>query len=125
MISSSTTVCPYKVIEACSQCWINKKVSEKHSAVNCCWLQHEWRANNSYILMPKEIELRPLPTRSRSGGLSLCSRILHDNCCTRRSCSYAHSEEELQVWRWMANHQGKIKRSLLPSVFAYNQQVEP
>ena len=100
--------CPYKVIAACSECWNNDKVSEQRGDAGRCCAQHAPSGNVVYVLMPEEIELRALPTQCLSGQFRMCKRI-HRAIprCTYPGCTFGHTEEELQVWRWMAEHHGK------------------
>jgi len=55
--------------------------------------------------MPEEIELRAPPTRRRSGRFIMC-RNIQRGCLYYPGCRFGHSEEEMQVWSWMAAHQG-------------------
>jgi len=111
----SSTACPFKVIEACRRCWNNKTLTKRQSAADRCWLNHPLSDSVVFILMPDEIEIRPLPTQCRSRQFEMCRHIQRISYCTYPGCKFAHSEAELKLWRWMAKHQGNsyLYRKLL------------
>ena len=64
--------------------------------------------------MPDKIAIRALPTRRLSRRFELCRNIQRTSLCTYYyRCAFAHSEEELKVWSWMAEHQGNSHSSTL------------
>jgi len=115
------TECPYRVTKVCSTCWRSGKIIDQTTPTTdiICHHDHKWNASDvTFLIMPAKKLLKPLPHRyPRDLSFSICWHIINQNRCDRADCSFAHSEEEITVWQWMATNKGKF---LHDSVFCYS-----
>ena len=58
-----------------------------------------------FLMNQPKKQLRPLPTNIRKyPWIRICRR--RNNCNYGLQCTFAHSEEETKVWRWMMESGG-------------------
>ena len=112
--STGTKLFPFNIIEACESCWRQGKQvcvkDETRDRCNSRGIGHNWSINaRVYLTQPGNKELR-LPPRKFPQNLEfvLCWDIQNKGRCTFRGavCQFAHSKEEIMVWKWMISNKG-------------------
>jgi len=106
-----STRCPYRVIEICNTCWTrsnSKDVVMKSTKANqCSKVGHPW-IGISFLILPCKKLLGSLPpTIPRNLNFAICWDLARQKRCRRPDCSFAHCEEEIAVWKWMVQNNGK------------------
>ena len=93
------------VIKVCKTCWGNgkvvgqSKIDDKH-----CWDgSHEWFRNTRYLKIPEYKVIRR-PNRGRR-DITICEKAKYNKACSE-ICYKAHSNAELQVWKWLFKNDG-------------------
>ena len=107
-----STPCPHRVIEICNMCWTrsNSKdvVPKSLKANHCSKVGHPW-VGVSYLILPcKKLLANLPPTIPRNLKFTICWDVgARKKRCQRSDCSFAHSEEEIAIWKWMVQNNGK------------------
>jgi len=105
------TACPYQVIEICNNCWTrsnSKDVVTKSSKGNhCSKVGHPWLGVSFLILPCRKLLANLPPTIPRNLNFSVCWDLTKHKRCRRGDCTFAHCEEEMAVWKWMVQNNGK------------------
>jgi hypothetical protein len=104
------------VVVACSICLqrgtINKQGTGKASdRCNVSGVSHPWEANKAYVLMPSRKRVNQLPKRiPMNSNFALCRHMLSKRDCNwvNGGCQFAHSQEEIDLWKWMVVNNGNI-----------------
>ena len=100
----------YNVSRVCSVCWTQRKVSERKSRTSsqCRLGSHVWNDYSAtFLIVPGNKVLRPLPAKCpRDLNFIICWDVENNGNCYRTVCSFAHSNEEIEVWKWMARNKG-------------------
>ena len=107
--------CPHRILDVCRACWSTGARSEKDPNKNVCSNKsqaHQWSHNVMYLVVPANKVLRNLPhTIPRSGNFVLCTHVAERRPCHRETaCQFAHSEIEMQVWKWMVDNKGRYRQ---------------
>lgn len=99
---------PYRVIKICPVCWKKRRVSQKKGSQ--CREGHIWKDSESPCLMlPCKLTVRPLPKKyPQDLGFTICWSIINKKRCDFVGCSYAHTKEEIEMWKWMARNKGQL-----------------
>lgn len=104
--------CPLTIMKACSVCYHSvKKLSGKRATGNRCTNGHDWDAHKVvYVVVSSKKVVRRLPQRKRSKWwtrtFQMCKRAKKD-CRFSSNCRFAHSTEEIKLWTWMEENEGK------------------
>jgi len=105
------TPCPYRVIEICSTCWTrsNSKdvITKSLKGDHCAKVGHPWIGVSFLILPCKKLLANLPPTIPRNMSFAVCWDLAKHKRCHRGSCTFAHCEEEIAVWKWMVQNKGK------------------
>ena len=106
------SVCPFVLVEVCETCWkfhgvITEKNGKHHGAQE--W-KHDWKKFATFLLLPSRKTVGPVPKNHK---FVLCYHAGKKRGCTYRyhsgrQCKFAHSSEEIKVWKWMLNNDGKL-----------------
>lgn len=97
----------------CAQCWRDGLASEPDKALKYCAAKarHSWTKERRVLLVTslekkKWVIVRPLPfAKNYPQQYDICAHIAKQRKCTfTGNCTYAHSEEEKEVWTFMKNH---------------------
>ena len=108
-VANAGKKCPYRIISVCFACYkLGKLVGRKSPTSTQCASGHAWNDSTAiFLIMPAKKVLRPLPPKyPRDLSFSVCWDIIKKKKCCRNPCSFAHSEEEVKVWKWMAENKG-------------------
>uniref|UniRef100_UPI0037E75EB9 zinc finger CCCH domain-containing protein 7B-like isoform X2 n=1 Tax=Semicossyphus pulcher TaxID=241346 RepID=UPI0037E75EB9 len=98
---------------ACVQCWQGRLVSEPDKVLKYCnaKARHTWTKERSVLLVKsversKWVQVRPLPhAKNFPLNYELCAQILrHGKCSYPGKCTFAHSQEEKDMWMYMKNN---------------------
>lgn len=97
--------CP-EVVEVCQTCWKRGQKSFQQPGKDKCQRDHSnWSCNIVFLLKPSLKELRPLPrTIPRGLNFIICKYISEGKKCAYTGtgpCQYAHSQDELEAWKYM------------------------
>ncbi|XP_013417543.1 helicase with zinc finger domain 2 isoform X2 [Lingula anatina] len=103
-------VCNYKVLYVCGPCFRQGNIKTKNKDQDRCaaGLGHQWEANKVCLLQGPNKIIRALPKRIPTG----LKFVICKNLSTRRSCDFArgglcqfaHSNEEIEVWKWQVQN---------------------
>ncbi|XP_019122488.2 zinc finger CCCH domain-containing protein 7B isoform X1 [Larimichthys crocea] len=96
---------------ACAQCWRDGRISEPDKALKYCTAKarHLWTKDRWILLVMSErskwVQVRPLP-HNKNPPLQyyMCSQILEKRKCNTGNCTFAHSQEEKEMWMYMKNN---------------------
>ncbi|KAL3877847.1 hypothetical protein ACJMK2_035491 [Sinanodonta woodiana] len=104
--AGSEDLCPFVVNEVCGTCWTKGLLSFQDSSKDRCQKSHaNWIRNKIYLHSPSNKEVRPLPRKVPAGfNFIVCKYVRERNKCQYTGggpCQFAHSNEELEVWKWM------------------------
>ncbi|TKS91594.1 Zinc finger CCCH domain-containing protein 7B [Collichthys lucidus] len=96
---------------ACAQCWRDGRISEPDKALKYCTAKarHPWTKDRWILLVMSErskwVQVRPLP-HNKNPPLQyyMCSQILEKRKCNTGKCTFAHSQEEKEMWMYMKNN---------------------
>uniref|UniRef100_A0A3Q1EYM7 Zinc finger CCCH-type containing 7Ba n=1 Tax=Acanthochromis polyacanthus TaxID=80966 RepID=A0A3Q1EYM7_9TELE len=98
---------------ACAQCWRDGQVSDPDKALKYCMAKarHAFTKERRVLLARssegrKWVQIRPLP-RAKNFPMyyDMCAQILEKRKCTYTgNCTFAHSEEEKEMWMYMKNN---------------------
>ncbi len=92
-------------------CWKTGVKSVQYGQKDRCSAKnrsHIWSLNNMFLITPQNKEIRPLPKKIPSNFI-ICRHILAKKACdyAHGYCQFAHSQEEIDVWKWMVQNKGK------------------
>jgi len=109
---SSDGTCP-EVVEVCQTCWKNGQKTTQQPGKDRCQREHaNWSCNIVFLLKPSMKELRALPrTIPRGRNFLICKYISEGKKCGyvgAGPCQYAHSQDELEAWKYMCQHSSKL-----------------
>lgn len=112
--AAATVRCPYQILEICSSCWKTGAQNEKAKDKDLCCNKsrpHQWSINRSYLVIPARKVLRPLPhTIPSKLKFVICIHVREKRQCTRETvCQFAHSETEMELWKWMVMNRGEFR----------------
>uniref|UniRef100_S4RZY1 C3H1-type domain-containing protein n=1 Tax=Petromyzon marinus TaxID=7757 RepID=S4RZY1_PETMA len=94
----------------CSQCWRNGQVTEPEATLKYCnsKARHTWSKERRVLLVmsperKKWTQIRPFPTpKNVPLQFDLCAHVAKGKKCTfLGNCTFAHSQEEKEVWTYM------------------------
>uniref|UniRef100_A0A671R2V4 Zinc finger CCCH-type containing 7Ba n=1 Tax=Sinocyclocheilus anshuiensis TaxID=1608454 RepID=A0A671R2V4_9TELE len=97
----------------CSQCWKDGLVSEPDRALKYCTAKarHSWTKDRRVLLVKsherkKWVSVRPLPfAKTFPQQYDICIHVLKQRKCHYiGNCSFAHSQEEKDLWTYMKNN---------------------
>ncbi|XP_039976336.1 zinc finger CCCH-type containing 7Ba isoform X2 [Xiphias gladius] len=97
----------------CAQCWRDGLVSEPDKALKYCTAKakHTWTKDRRVLLVKsleknKWVQVRPLPhAKNFPVQYDICTQILEKRKCNyTRKCTFAHSQEEKEMWMYMKNN---------------------
>jgi len=105
-----STPCPYQVIEICNQCWTrsNLIIAKSPKAEQCSKVGHPWIGVSFLILPCKKLLAALPPTIPRNLNFAVCWDLAKQKRCRRGDCTFAHCEEEIAIWKWMVQNNGKL-----------------
>ncbi|XP_017272166.1 zinc finger CCCH domain-containing protein 7B isoform X1 [Kryptolebias marmoratus] len=98
---------------ACAQCWREGLISEPDKALKYCnaKARHTWTKERRVLLVrsserSKWVQVRPLPhTKNFPLHYDMCAQILRKKKCNYTgNCTFAHSQEEREMWMYMKNN---------------------
>ena len=108
--------CPYRVIEICNPCWTRSKevITKSEKSSHCKKVGHPWIGVSFLILPCKKLLANLPPTIPRSLNFAVCWDLANHKRCRRPGdCTFAHCDEEIAVWKWMCQNNGRsIEHSL-------------
>ncbi|XP_019962418.1 zinc finger CCCH domain-containing protein 7B-like isoform X2 [Paralichthys olivaceus] len=102
-----------KIKLACAQCWRDGLISEPDKALKYCTAKarHIWTKDRRVLLVrslmrQKWLQVRPLPNaKNLPLQYEMCAQILKKKVCNYiGNCSFAHSQEEREIWTFMKNN---------------------
>jgi len=107
--------CPFALVEVCETCWkfhgaITEKNGKHYGSQN--W-KHDWKKFSTYLLLPSRKTVGPVPKKvAENHKFVMCRHAGKKRGCTYRyhsgrHCRFAHSSEEIEVWKWMLNNDGQ------------------
>uniref|UniRef100_A0A8C1TXB6 Zinc finger CCCH-type containing 7Ba n=1 Tax=Cyprinus carpio TaxID=7962 RepID=A0A8C1TXB6_CYPCA len=97
----------------CSQCWRDGLVSEPDRALKYCTAKarHSWTKDRRVLLVKSQerkkwVAVRPLPfAKTFPQQYDICIHVLKQRKCHYiGNCSFAHSQEEKDLWTYMKNN---------------------
>jgi len=101
---------PFILIEICETCWrfhgvVTEKNGKHHGSQR--W-KHDWKKFSVFLLLPSRKTVGPVP---KNHNFVMCRHAGKRRGCTYRyhsgrQCKFAHSSEEIEVWKWMLNNDG-------------------
>ncbi|XP_047428625.1 zinc finger CCCH domain-containing protein 7B-like [Mugil cephalus] len=98
---------------ACAQCWRDGLISEPDKTLKYCSAKarHMWTKERRVLLVKspersKWVQVRPLPhAKNFPLYYDMCAQIRDKKKCNYSgNCTFAHSEEEREMWMYMKNH---------------------
>lgn len=98
---------------ACAQCCRDGQISDPDKALKYCTAKarHVFNKERSVLLArsserSKWVQIRPLPhAKNFPMYYDICTQILEKRKCTYTgNCTFAHSEEEKEMWMYMKNN---------------------
>jgi len=113
--ASVGAACPFVVIEVCETCWrfhgVITEENGKHSGSQS-W-KHNWKNFSTFLLLPSRQTVSNVPQQvAEKHEFVMCYHAHKKRGCTYRyhtgrQCKFAHSSDEIEVWKWMLNNDGK------------------
>jgi len=116
--ASVDSTCPFVLIKVCETCWrfhgvITEENGKHYGSQN--W-KHDWKKFATFLLLPSRKTVGPIPRRgAETHKFAMCYHAGKKTGCTYRyhsgrgrQCRFAHSSDEIEVWKWMLNNGGKI-----------------
>ncbi|KAM4716523.1 zinc finger CCCH domain-containing protein 7B-like isoform 1-T2 [Anableps anableps] len=112
--SSAGTSLNLKMKFACAQCWRGGLISEPEKGLKYCTAKakHTWTKERRVLLVrsterTKWVQVRPLPhAKNFPMYYDMCAQILEKRKCNfPGNCTFAHSQEEKEMWMYMKNHE--------------------
>uniref|UniRef100_A0AAQ6A458 C3H1-type domain-containing protein n=1 Tax=Amphiprion ocellaris TaxID=80972 RepID=A0AAQ6A458_AMPOC len=106
---------------ACAQCWRDGQISDPDKALKYCTAKarHVFTKERRVLLArsserSKWVQIRPLPhAKNFPVYYDICTQILEKRKCTYTgNCTFAHSEEEKEMWMYMKNNDCELLKSL-------------
>lgn len=100
----------------CGQCWKDGLLSEPDRALKYCSAKarHSWTKDRKILLVKcqerkKWVAVRPLPfAKTFPQQYDICVHVLKQRKCNYiGNCTFAHSEEEKELWTYMKNNNFK------------------
>ncbi|XP_009297350.2 zinc finger CCCH-type containing 7Ba [Danio rerio] len=97
----------------CAQCWKDGLLSEPDRALKYCTakVRHSWTKERRVLLVKsherkKWVSVRPLPfAKTYPQQYDICAHVLKQRKCHYMgNCSFAHSQEEKDLWTYMKNN---------------------
>ncbi|KAF7646029.1 hypothetical protein LDENG_00194770 [Lucifuga dentata] len=97
----------------CAQCWWGGLVSEPDKTLKYCTAKarHTWTKERPILLVKsleksKWVQVRPLPhAKNFPMQYDICTQIIEKRKCTYSgNCTFAHSQEERDMWMYMKNN---------------------
>ncbi|XP_070838208.1 zinc finger CCCH domain-containing protein 7B-like [Chaetodon trifascialis] len=97
----------------CGQCWLGGLISEPDKALKYCTAKarHTWTKERCVLLVKspersKWVQVRPLPhAKNLPLHYDMCAQILGKRKCNYPGkCTFAHSQEEKEMWMYMKNN---------------------
>ncbi|CAM9406118.1 unnamed protein product [Lampetra planeri] len=101
---------PFRMKCVCSQCWRNGQVTEPEATLKYCnsKARHTWSKERRVLLVmsperKKWTQIRPFPNpKNVPLQFDLCAHVAKGKKCTfLGNCTFAHSQEEKEVWTYM------------------------
>ncbi|KAM4535426.1 zinc finger CCCH domain-containing protein 7B-like [Fundulus diaphanus] len=110
--SSAGTSLNMKMKFACAQCFRDGLISEPDKALKYCTAKarHAWTKDRRLLLVrsserSKWVQVRPLPQTRIPLQYDMCAQILEKRKCNYTgNCTFAHSQEEKDMWKYMKNN---------------------
>ncbi|XP_034448955.1 zinc finger CCCH domain-containing protein 7B-like [Hippoglossus hippoglossus] len=102
-----------KIKLSCAQCWRDGLISEPDKNLKYCTAKarHIWTKDRRVLLVrslmrQKWVQVRPMPNNKNIPlQYEMCAQILKKKICNYiGNCSFAHSEEEREIWTYMKNN---------------------
>ncbi|XP_054892071.1 zinc finger CCCH-type containing 7Ba isoform X2 [Poeciliopsis prolifica] len=99
---------------ACSQCWRDGLISEPDKGLKYCSAKarHAWIKERRVLLVrsserSKWVLVRPLPhAKNFPLYYDMCAQVLEKRKCNYTgNCTFAHSQEEKEMWMYMKNNE--------------------
>ncbi|XP_072224323.1 zinc finger CCCH domain-containing protein 7B-like [Leuresthes tenuis] len=120
---------------ACAQCWRDGLISEPDKGLKHCTAKarHMWTKERRVLLVKspernKWVEVRPLPHAKNPLQYDMCIQILEKRKCNYPgNCTFAHSQEEKEMWMYMKNNDLRDMQQIYDmwlALAAHNQQAE-
>lgn len=112
--SSAGTSLNLKMKFACAQCWRDGLISEPDKILKYCSAKarHLWTKDRRVLLVrsserSKWVLVRPLPhAKNFPWQYDMCAQILEKRKCNYTgNCTFAHSQEEKEMWMYMKNNE--------------------
>ena len=117
-------------MEVCETCWKRGQLTLQSPGKDRCLKNHaNWSCNIVYLLSPSKKELRPLPKKIPKGlNFCICKYIQENKKCAYTGtgpCQYAHSNEELEAWRYMCmNNREWLSSPLIYLAVVFNGRLK-
>ena len=107
---------PFVLAEVCETCWkfhgvITEKNGKHCVSQNRDW-KHDWKKFSTFLLLPSRKTVGPIPKQvAQNHKFVMCRHVGQKRGCTYRyhsgrQCRFAHSSDEIEVWKWMLNNDG-------------------
>ena len=89
--------CPYRVKAMCYSCYLQGKNMKDAK----CGHSKE-SSGVVYLTIPGHKRIRNLPkTIPKNYNFAICFSMKNNKCQSHVECTFAHSQEEIEVWQWM------------------------
>jgi len=104
------STCPFVLVEVCETCWKFHGVVTEKNGKHCGsqnW-KHDWKKFSTFLLLPSRKTVGPVPKNHK---FVMCRHAGKKRGCTYRYhsgrlCKFAHSSDEIEVWKWMLDNDG-------------------
>ncbi|KAK2916965.1 hypothetical protein Q8A67_001339 [Cirrhinus molitorella] len=115
----------------CSQCWRNGLVSEPDLALKYCTAKarHSWTKDKRVLLVKSQekkkwVTVRPLPfAKTFPQQYDICVHVLKQRECHYiGNCTFAHSQEEKDLWTYMKNNDFRDVQQLFDAWLSNSNQ---
>jgi len=102
----STNECPYKLAKACDLCFKKGRLDINQTNRERCSAGHVWNLNIIYVILPLKKVVKRLPFHIPwNNNFTICN--FANNCYQGNACQFAHSDEEIRLWKWMVTNKGE------------------
>nr|XP_015800844.2 zinc finger CCCH domain-containing protein 7B isoform X1 [Nothobranchius furzeri]XP_054606701.1 zinc finger CCCH domain-containing protein 7B isoform X1 [Nothobranchius furzeri] len=118
----------------CAQCWRGGLISEPDKALKYCnaKARHTWTKDRRVLLVKspersKWVQVRPLPhAKNPPLYYDMCAQILEKRKCNYTgNCTFAHSQEEREMWMYMKNNDLRDMQQVYDMWLALTAQSRP
>jgi len=119
IVRQNTAVAPKvanvpNVVAVCSLCFLKGVLSRQGTGkaserCSTSGVTHQWDMNKIFVLLPCKKRVNQLPKRiPTNSNFAMCKHMVLKRHCdlVNGGCQFAHSQEEIDLWKWMVNKNG-------------------